>query len=141
MKNENVWIVLDSCYVLRDFQTCARSNLPYVFDNLLDEIHLYDVSKSFRFECTSTHSIKYVRNTLVLIIEKWKCLNCSWLLLCFERISNMCLMKSTYTISCFHYSSYTTCVKLPSIRCINVFLNAHRYPLVLLLKCLGPNHH
>ena len=33
-------------------------------------------------------------------VEEWKCLNCSWLLLCFERFrfSNRCLMKSTYTL-------------------------------------------
>ena len=57
----------------------------------------------FLFECTSKHSINSLRNALVLIIGKWKCLLVSWLLLCFERFLNLCLMKSTYTFAWQHF--------------------------------------
>ena len=53
------------------FKSLLDAIYLFVFDNLLDKIHRFGT---------------------------WKCLNCSWLLLCFERCSNLCLRKCTWFV-------------------------------------------
>ena len=74
-------------------------------------------------------------NTLVLIIQKKrKCLNWSWLLLCVERFSKSCLMKSTYTVlTTFLMKSIYTMLPTPFLMHIDTL---HYFPS----KYIGPNN-
>ena len=63
----------------------------YLFKSFLDGIDLC-------VDVTSV-SINSCINSLVPLLWRMnKCLNLSWLLLCVERLSNLCFMKSTYTL-------------------------------------------
>ena len=102
---------------------------------LLDEIYLcvFWQPSWRRLTCTSIRSINSLRNALVLRTGKCKCLKCSWLLLCFERFSFGCLMKSTYMFSTT-LSTYTMLLLIACPYCFHqrvVCLIAFVFPSTL----------
>ena len=72
LKNEHVWVVLDSCYVLKYVQVFAWWNVPIRWCCVVFCLGMWAPYNN------------YVRNTLVLLCEEWECLNWSRLLLCWK---------------------------------------------------------